>query len=87
MRGYQKKVIHLKNPGSAIFEEAFFVLKDDKDETIENDSVIREANRIIEENALAKDGEARRIGFKKILLLLLLSTLTICSVIVLARLF
>ena len=51
MRGYQKKVIYMKNTGSSVFEEAYFVLSPDaeKNNTQKGD-MITEANRIIEEN-------------------------------------
>lgn len=51
MKGYQKKVIYMKNTGSRHFEEAYFVLRSDSEK--ENSSgidMIEEANRIIEEN-------------------------------------
>lgn len=51
MRGYQKKVIYMKNTGSKHFEEAYFVLKSDIEKTgISCNEMIDEANRIIEEN-------------------------------------
>ena len=51
LRGYQKKVIYLKNTGSDIFKEAYFVLEDGESQTKENkDKLIDEANRIINEN-------------------------------------
>ncbi|MBQ9070522.1 MAG: hypothetical protein IJY23_04160 [Clostridia bacterium] len=55
MRGYQKKVIYLKNTGSPVFEEAYFVIKSDKSQKKEREKnkseLLEEANRIIEENA------------------------------------
>lgn len=51
MRGYQKKVIYLKNTGSRNFEEAYFVLRSDIDSPkISEGEMIREANIIIDEN-------------------------------------
>ena len=51
MRGYQKKVIYLKNTGSRNFEEAYFVLRSDIDSPkISEGEMIREANTIIDEN-------------------------------------
>ncbi len=60
MRGYQKKVIYLKNTGSRSFEEAYFVLKDNDSGAPRRSeaSMIDEANLIIEENF----GKGRR-GF------------------------
>ena len=51
MRGYQKKIIYMKNTGSKHFEESYFVLKSDIEKTgISCNEMIDEANRIIEEN-------------------------------------
>ena len=58
MRGYQKKVIYVKNTGSRHFEEAYFVLRPDSEgASASPDSMILEANRIINENfKKRKDG-------------------------------
>ena len=52
MRGYEKKIIHLKNTGSRYFEEAYFIVKDNKNErcTSDKEFMVDEATRIIEEN-------------------------------------
>lgn len=50
MRGYQKRVIYMKNPGSAVFEEAYFVIKEGNHSSPSGQDIIKEANRIIEEN-------------------------------------
>lgn len=48
MRGYQRKVIHIKNTGSYLFDEAYFVLsRDGEDLRIGEDDMVTEANRII----------------------------------------
>ena len=51
MRGYQKKVIYIKNVGSEMFEEAYFVVKSDTGATVyTHERMVDEANRIIREN-------------------------------------
>lgn len=60
MRGYQKKIIFLKNTGSSLFEEAYFVLKNEGEGNSSHATLVKEANRIIEENF------ARKKSFKKI---------------------
>ena len=51
MKGYQKKVIYMKNTGSRHFEEAYFVLKSDIEKSnVSCNEMVDEANRIIEEN-------------------------------------
>ncbi len=50
MQGYQRKVIHIKNTGSYLFDEAYFVLsRDGEDLHIGEDDMVSEANRIINE--------------------------------------
>lgn len=64
MRGCQKRVIYLKNTGSEFFDEAYFVLKSDTDMALRTEGdIIREANRIIDENI----GNRKRIDFKRII--------------------
>ena len=51
MRGYQKKVVFLKNTGSSLFEEAYFVIRGDVlTENPSTEDMVDEASRIIEEN-------------------------------------
>ena len=56
MRGYKKKVILIKNTGSDMFEEAFFVLKSDNKEEKRQINLTRdmvyEANRVIDEKVV-----------------------------------
>ena len=64
MRGYQKKVIFLKDTGSHLFDEAYFVVSRKGDEAhIEQSDMIYEANRIIRESFL--DHESRLKGKEK----------------------
>ena len=49
MRGYQKRVIYLKNTGSQLFDEAYFIVSPFAENKNENDMVI-EANKIIEDS-------------------------------------
>ncbi len=48
VKGYQKKVVFLKNTGSEFFDEAYFVVCDSPSTHSEGD-IISEANRIIDE--------------------------------------
>ena len=57
MRGYQKRVIYVKNTGSRHFEEAYFVVRPDaRAESLSDGKMIEEANRIIKENVGAVRG-------------------------------
>ena len=61
MRGYQKRVIYIKNTGSEIFEEAYFVVKGDVTASLHtHDKMVDEANRIINENFESKRGKFLR---------------------------
>lgn len=73
VRGCQRKVIFLKNTESDIFSEAYFIVDERRPDICEAD-MIREANRIIEENlARAANGGARKKGVARIARTLLVS--------------
>ena len=61
MRGYQKRVIYLKNTGSRNFEEAYFIVRQDAYEGASSALMIDEANKIIEENFGARRGRLYEI--------------------------
>ena len=67
VRGCQRKVIFLKNTESRIFSEAYFIV-DDKAPSASEGDMIREANRIIEENlARTTEDRGRHRGFLRIM--------------------
>lgn len=54
MKGTQKKMLLLKNTGSDIFDEAYFILKDRFPAvTVSESEMIKEANRIVSENLIS----------------------------------
>jgi hypothetical protein len=60
VKGYQKKVIYLKNTGSQIFDEAvFFVSRECEEQRLENSDMVIEASRIIDE-CLGKENSRGR---------------------------
>lgn len=70
-KGCQKKMIMLKNTGSELFEEAYFILKDkdDKSTKLSETDMIREANKIIANNAVTsywadKDSPSNKLSLK-----------------------
>ena len=70
MRGYQKRVVYLKNIGSALFEEAYFVIKprNEKHEKGESEpDLINEANRIVEESVSPYKRKRSAIGLKDVI--------------------
>ena len=65
VRGYQKKVIFLKDTGSHLFDEAYFVVSRKGEEAhIEQSDMIYEANRIIKESLNDKELRIRGEGNK-----------------------
>ena len=62
MRGYQKRVIYIKNTGSDCFEEAYFVIKGDTGRAVgSHEKMVDEANRIIRENFEKKRKKSIRL--------------------------
>lgn len=59
VRGCQKKIIYLKNTGSDVFDEAYFIMSDKCPEVSGECDMIKEANRILGECSTIK--EKRRI--------------------------
>lgn len=58
VRGYQKRVIYLKNTGSPLFDEAYFIVSREGEATgLARGDMVYEANRIIDESL---DGESVR---------------------------
>ena len=70
MRGYQRRVIYLKNTGSALFDEAYFVVKENGGAAAESGDMVSEATRIIEENSGAKKRRSRARSFREWMLFL-----------------
>ena len=67
MRGYQKKVIFLKDTGSHLFDEAYFVVSRKGEEAhIEQSDMVYEANRIIKESLEDKELRIRGEGNKSL---------------------
>ena len=49
VRGCQKKIVYLKNTGSEVFDEAYFLVRDDASTSVCECDMIKEANRILDE--------------------------------------
>ena len=68
MRGYQKKVIFLKDTGSQFFDEAYFVVSCQGEAAhIEQSDMVFEANRIIKESLEGKETRVRKDGKRLVL--------------------
>ena len=60
VRGYQRKVIFLKDTGSHLFDEAYFVVSRIGEEAqIDQSDMVLEANRIIKESLEGKEQRLR----------------------------
>ena len=65
MRGYQKKVIFLKNTGSHLFDEAYFIVSREGEEAkVGQSNMVLEANRIIRESIWDSEQSGRGDGGK-----------------------
>ena len=77
MRGYQRKIIHLKNTGSYLFDEAYFVLsRDGEDLHLGEDDMVKEASRIIDARNYIRIENNFLIRNKRRILLLLSGALS-----------
>ena len=67
VRGCQKKIIYLKNTGSEVFEEAYFVVRE-KNLAYESSEcdMIEEANRILDECTSFDEKSGRLTKIKKV---------------------
>ena len=61
VRGYQKRIIHLKNTESAVFDEAFFLVNERNSVGVGEKELIREANSIVDESLRNKDSKRKRV--------------------------
>ena len=55
VRGCQKKIVYLKNTGSEVFDEAFFVVKENTSEIIEECDMVKEATKILNESFFTEE--------------------------------
>lgn len=63
MRGSEKKIIYVRDTGSKLFEEAYFVLRrgvSDGDGCLSEDDMVQEASRIVEEGGMQYPATAHR---------------------------
>ena len=58
-KGCEKRMIMLKNTGSDLFEEAYFILNNRNNSHISRNDMIKEANRIVSENNIVTNPEKK----------------------------
>ena len=59
VRGCQKRMVYLKNTGSDVFLEAYFVIRDDALTSVNECDMIKEANRILDESTSFEESVKR----------------------------
>lgn len=62
-KGCEKRMIMLKNTGSELFEEAYFILNNKKSSSVSHNDMIKEANRIISDNDISIPKEHKPKGW------------------------
>lgn len=68
MRGSEKRVIFIRNTGSRIFEEAYFIVRrgiGENGESTSTDDMVREAQRIVRDSGHMYPASGRRHRFRK----------------------
>lgn len=86
LKGSQRKMIKLCGCNDTIFEEAYFVLKPEKNlASIKEKDILAEANRIIEENTSGLSRRKKRVCLNAAVFaaMLFLSAIGLCSLIAL----
>lgn len=59
-KGCEKRMIMIKNTGSELFEEAYFILNNKKASRITEYDMVKEANRIVANNSYTSIGEEKQ---------------------------
>ncbi len=81
IKGIQRSMIVLKNTGSPIFEEAYFILREGSGRKADRGDMVSEASRIIAANRIPPEplfnGRARRRRERLLRLILFLAGLLI----------
>lgn len=82
MRGSEKRIIYVRETGSRLFEEAYFVLRRGVSEgtDADGDEMVREAARILEAGQTGYPATARRARSRRALTVFLAGAATAVSV-------
>ncbi len=71
IKGASRRMVVLKNTGSPLFEEAYFILREEAKEKSPRLDMISEANRIVAANALPRERTRRGEAVTRLLFFLL----------------
>ena len=55
VRGCQKRIVYLKNTGSDVFDEAYFIINDKVGLSSDDVDMVKEANKILDECRIGND--------------------------------
>lgn len=72
MRGSEKKIIYVRDTGSKLFEEAYFIVRRgvcEGDGCVSEDDMVTEASRIVEEGNVCYPASVRRARHRRSLTL------------------
>ena len=59
MKGIQRRVVHIKNTDSNLFEEAYLILKEKKESISSDVDLVKEANRFLSDSG-GGDGKKKK---------------------------
>lgn len=71
LKGCQKRIVFIKNTECDLFDEAYFILKNDVPYNEMNDDIVRKATAIINQNGFSQAKKKRKKPKKGLLLFLL----------------
>ena len=69
LKGTQKRILQIKSPNSALFEEAYFILKPTSDEA-RDDDMVTEAERLLASATLPKKKRRFSLSWEDVLVFL-----------------
>ncbi len=88
MRACEKKVLHLRHPESGIFDEVYFVLREDMEKAPSRRDMVEEAARIIRKETQERDAVKAKKRRGRLLYPCLVGSLgTACAVMLILLLF
>ena len=68
IKGCRKNVVYIKDTGSDMFREAFFIVSDaEKSRAVSETDMLREARRLIADTQKAENADRPRLGIAKAL--------------------
>ncbi len=67
IKGCRRKVVMVKSPNSEIFEEAYFILKEENEDGHSEYDIVKEADRLLSEcREKGREKEKKKISFGEV---------------------